>query len=97
MLERGTFAGGHGVGLRAHQPKVIRGARLCREVVHLVIQKYARARDHNFGAERGVERGGAGHPGALRIGGREVGGMLAEVILLSLPRVTGSVDNGGVT
>ena len=62
----------NGVGLGAHQAEEVWHPRLRREVVHVVVEQDAGARHDDLAAKARIERGGARHPVALGVRGREV-------------------------
>ena len=62
----------NGIGFGTHQAEEVRHTRLGREVVHVVVEQDAGARHDDLAAKARIERGGARHPVALGVRGREV-------------------------
>ena len=69
-----ALAGADAVGFGTHQPIGVGGQRLCRKVVHFVVQQHAGAGRHVAGAEGQIDRQCRGDVIALAIQDRKVGG-----------------------
>ena len=79
MLESGRLPGAIAFASAPSEPKAVRHARLGREIVHLVVQHHARARNHQARAKEKVDGQRAGDTIALGIEHRKVRGLRARL------------------